>query len=279
MKNLWYIVLAVFLFVINGAWVCAEIQEGKGKEGTIFIYKFNPGEETKYQLTIEDKGKTSLNKSRTTTSQRIELIFRQKVESVDEEGTGSVIQFYERATVNRKKFALQGKKVTLRIAANGKVLESNGLNEIFEVIVRGGLTGIPGAEQIPVSLKGVNSNLFNSDYGKIWPIFPDRELKLGDSWEIPTSTLATGTLNVKYLFTGMEKLNNYDCAKIKIFYDVEKGNTLSGEMYFASSEGKIVGGNALVKLKSAIRVNISDHPLIIKLERETNYTLETLEKK
>lgn len=93
-----------------------------------------------------------------------------------------------------------GKKFTLKINEEGKVLEVSGVDEMID-----SMTDSSGLDQdikneVIASLKGqFNKGIIKEQFSQAFTIFPNKEVKVGDSWEKDIS--ASGAMPSRYLTT------------------------------------------------------------------------------
>ncbi len=71
---------------------------------------------------------------------------------------------------------------------------------------------------------GLPASLQNADFKKMFLTFPDRELRIGESWIESSESvnddnenfLITNTLNSTHTLLGIEKKGDYECVKVKV---------------------------------------------------------------
>lgn len=79
---------------------------------------------------------------------------------------------------------IKGKEFTMKVDGEGKVLEVSG----FEQIVNGMVDSIEVAEDIKMQMRASLKDQFNEQnikdqFAQVFTIFPDKEVKVGDTWE------------------------------------------------------------------------------------------------
>ncbi len=79
---------------------------------------------------------------------------------------------------------IKGKEFTMKVDEEGKVLEVSG----FEQIVNGMVDSLEVAEDIRMQMRASLKDQFNEQnikdqFAQVFTIFPNKEVKVGDSWE------------------------------------------------------------------------------------------------
>ena len=103
--------------------------------------------------------------------------------------------------------AIKGRKVTMKINAEGKVLEVIGFEDMAKSIVDSlGIEGEQSQQMIRQFDKQFNEESMKEQFERILYIFPNKEIKVGDSWEKKTSSfgIAKGENNSVYTVTDIE---------------------------------------------------------------------------
>lgn len=88
--------------------------------------------------------------------------------------------------ISRMFYGLKGRSFTLQINREGRVLQVTGLQELEKEIVTS--MGMPPEflEAGQLLFRGqVNEELLREQFERIFHIYPDREIVLGDSWQLP----------------------------------------------------------------------------------------------
>lgn len=158
---------------------------------------------------------------------------------------------------DREASELEGRRVKIVFDRNGNLKDWMG----FE--------GIPYTK---VQVANMNEILL-LNYALIMQSFPEKRLKIGDTWRreysVPLETKygdAVLNMGVDYTLTGFEMKSGYKCAVIetKISSQIEKGNRVisdflisgsgqgEGEIYFAFEEGLVVSQKD--KIKTEFRI-------------------------
>lgn len=262
----------IILFVI-----LALIFAGCGPKSVKLEYRLAKGDVSDYQMVMEMEGETRIEgmgqtkKSKLEGKQELELT--QEVKEVLPDGILDVELTYTKATmemsVDGKKAPsssleklLVGKKISMRMDKQGKTLEAKGLE---------GLPGLPQGMDL--------ENLTR----QAQPVFPDKELKKGDSWIQDlgmNAQLAEGMYldqsgEAKYTLLGFKKMKGYPCAEIKSVVNLTQSMDLTQEqidpttgqktkvemkvkndgqgegiIYYAYQDGKLIGSNMVMDMKS-----------------------------
>lgn len=172
--------------------------------------------------------------------------------------------------------AIKGRKVTMKINAEGKVLEVIGFEDMAKSIVDSlGIEGEQSQQMIRQFDKQFNEESMKEQFERILYIFPNKEIKVGDSWEKKSSSfgIAKGENNSVYTVTDIEgdmvtldekttiKAND-DAAKMngkilsKLIVDSKTGLVVSADMDMTittQAEGKSFDLKAKTKIKGKAR--------------------------
>lgn len=149
--------------------------------------------------------------------------------------------------MNKVVSSIIGKKFIIKVDDEGKVLEVQGFEKILTDMVDS--MGVDGDQkaQVEASLKDQFSNQSIKDqFAQVFTIFPNKEVKVGDTWEKSFSTggKMAGTYNTKYTVKSIEGNHVTLTTDTKISsVDVEGG--LSGTQI----------GNMIVDSKTGLMIN------------------------
>ena len=149
--------------------------------------------------------------------------------------------------MNRVFKGLVGKQFIIKVDESGKVLEVTGFDKILT-----GMVDSMGMEdnmkmQIEASLKDqFNNESIKDQFAQVFTIFPNKEIKVGDSWEKSYST--TGKMGATFTTTYTAKEIEGDhitlASKTKIT-SKEGGEEISGDQT----------GNIIVDSKTGLMIN------------------------
>jgi hypothetical protein len=227
-----------------------------GERDTKFTLKFNVGDEYSYELTQDSSTKTEFMGRKVEMPSSTEITLTQQVKMVDQ-GIADIKLTYDsfnmEMNVGSKEIPgtmgdeMVGKSIMMRIRENGEIVEPQGIKSM-------------------VTLQGPSSDV-SSMFFSLYPIFPDRELKIGESWtqtsEIPESQMGVA-VESKYTFVRKEDRKGYKCAVIDFTtsmnvkvkgeeaMNIEGSGTGKGTCYFAYKKGLIVESSAELDMTMAI---------------------------
>lgn len=103
--------------------------------------------------------------------------------------------------------AIKGRQFTMKVNAEGKVLEVEGFENMAQSIIDSLDIGVEMREQMIQQFdKQFNEQSVKDQFERILYIFPNKEIKVGDSWEKKSSSLgiAKGLYNSVYTVTDIE---------------------------------------------------------------------------
>ncbi len=227
-----------------------------GERATKFTLKFNVGDEHSYELNQDSSTKTEFMGRKVEMPSRTEMTLTQEVQKVDQ-GIGDIKLTYDsfnmEMNVGGKEISgnmgeeLVGKSIIMRIRENGEIVEPQGIKSM-------------------VTLQGPSSDV-SSMLFSLYPTFPDRELKVGESWtqtsEAPQPEMGV-TVESQYTFVRREDRKGYKCAVIDFTIsmnvkvtgeeamNIEGSGTGKGTCYFAYEKGLLVESSAELDLTMAI---------------------------
>ncbi len=109
--------------------------------------------------------------------------------------------------VNKMFGAIKGQKFTMKVNAEGKVMEVKGFETMAQSLVDSlGLEGTEKEQVMQQFNNQFNGQQISSQLDRFWYIFPNKEVKVGDSWE-KNSDLSgqfPGKYNSKYTVSEIE---------------------------------------------------------------------------
>lgn len=177
--------------------------------------------------------------------------------------------------LNKLLSAIKGRKVTMKINAEGKVLEVIGFEDMAKSIVDSmGIDGEESQQMIRQFDKQFNEESMKDQFERILYIFPNKEIKVGDSWEKQTSSvgIGKGKYNSTYTVTDIEgdmvtldeksTIKADDGAKMngkilsKLIVDSKSGLVVSADMDMTvttKAEGQSFDLKAKTKIKGKAR--------------------------
>lgn len=246
-----------------------------GEKSMKLQLKFNEGDEYKYQLTQNSKTTTEFMGKKMEMPSTTEITLTQKVEKVDQ-GIGDLIITYDsfnmEMNVGGKQIpsnmgkSMVGKTEKMKLSEDGEILEPHGIKSM-------------------VALQGLGSDI-NSMFFSLYPHFPERALKVGESWtqkqEIPQSQMGL-VIETNYTLSKKEERNGYNCVVIDYTVSlniqggeqekmkVEGSGEGKGITYFAFEKGLLIGSEVEMDLKMAI-----DAPLPIGDQKIPTTTHQTI---
>ena len=103
--------------------------------------------------------------------------------------------------------AIKGRQFTMKVNAEGKVLEVTGFQDMAKSIVDSlGFEGAKGQQMIEQFNQQFNEESIKDQFERVLYIFPNKEIKVGNSWEKKSSSLgiAKGDYNSVYTVTDIE---------------------------------------------------------------------------
>lgn len=105
--------------------------------------------------------------------------------------------------------AIKGQRFTMKVDAEGKVLDVKGFEDMAKKIVDSiGLDESEKEQMIQQFNKQFNGEKMKSQFERAWYIFPNKEVKIGDSWQKNTSLgvdeMGGGNYNSTYKVTDIE---------------------------------------------------------------------------
>ncbi len=263
-------VLILFTLFVASGLILAEV--GKFPDALRLIYQPRAGTFNIYEMQVKTSAKLiGMEKEIypavpqvSTTFGR--FIFSDKVLGVTPEGrikeelTYKEVQLEMEVEGSRQNlpFAdkLKGKSILMEFDRDGRVISAEGLDRFSE------------------ELKDLN---IENMYVQLRPIFPDRELKIGDTWDNRTESripiagmLVTTTVRENYMLSGFKEKGNILCAVIgvnleiyttgetvkrekEIDIDINMEGKGEGELLYAFEKSRLISSWMEFDLKSKIR--------------------------
>lgn len=239
-------------------------------------YNLKTGDVVKYEMVMTGTAETTMKSNDPMMAVPSEpqnmtmnytLGFTQKVTNISQDGILTVDVSFDEVNMIVKTAGqeiktpvadiLKGKTLSMQMNKKGKVIEIKGLDELMKA--------------------GGQSMNLDQMMSQMSPLFPEGEIKEGDTWKqkldtpIQTTTGMNITNNgeVIYTFKGFETKNNYKCAKIEMVMTLEQkisssqmGFTMSGTtnatgkgvMFFANDEGKVILSDMDTKIISNVKM-------------------------
>jgi len=172
---------------------------------------------------------------------------------------------------------LEGKSILMEIDKDGRVISTKGLDQFSE------------------ELKDLR---MQDMYIQLRPIFPDRELKVGDSWDNRTESAipVEGMLNRtkvegKYTLSGFKERGNSLCAVIRVKLEIytigktvekERGVDIDidmegkgeGEILYAFKDSRLLSSRVALDLTSRIRSSAYREVQEIEMKHRVEMVLE-----
>ena len=155
-----------------------------------------------------------------------------------------------------------GKKFIIKVDEEGKVLEVTGFDKIFTDMVDSMGVDEDVKKQVTASMKEqFNDQSIKDQFAQVFTIFPNKEIKVGDSWE---KSYATGG-KMAAKFTTTYKVKEIEGDHVTLTTNTKISSNDGG--------GGISGtqtGNMLVDSKTGLMINATyDQQLEVKAEGQT----------
>lgn len=162
------------------------------------------------------------------------------------------------AKVNAILGAVKGKKFSMKVDAEGKVLDVTGLQNMATSIVDSmGLNEAERAQMIQKFSQQFNDKSIKEQFERVLYIFPNKEVKVGDSWT--KTTTPSGPMGGKYTSTYTVK-------------DIE------GDMVTLEEKSTVNGAEEKVKMTGTINGTLvvdSKSGLVVSADQDINMTTTT----
>ncbi len=156
--------------------------------------------------------------------------------------------------MNRVFGAIKGQHFYMKVDAEGKVLEVKGFENMAQSIADSmGIDGEKRLEVIQEFNKQFNAKVMKEQFERMWYIFPNKEVKVGDTWQKSMET--SGPMAGKYISTYMVKEIEGDMVTLdvttKIESDDEKkkvNGEITGTVVVDSRSGLLVNADQDMKM-------------------------------
>jgi hypothetical protein len=226
-------VLFAFVFSLS---VMAQIWPSRLK----LEFKGMPGEVNKYAVSMLVNSEMKKGTQKANSRMKVDMLLRQKVMGVSVDGTLTVSTVIEEGTsiVNGQKSQIPNVGQTM----------------LMKITRRGQIANIMG---------DMSSSI---DYKSMQITFPDRELKVGDSWEsqVKINPKYPIPMKSKYTIKGFKVVNGHKCVIIESDINVVPFNKkmsqnlkvkAKGHIYFDYEQGKIVANDMKTKMYMKVITN------------------------
>jgi len=188
-------------------------------------FKGMPQDVFRYEVTMEGTSSISAEGQTAENSMKVEMEIKQKVLKVAVDGTMDIS-----TTITKGKSIVNNKEMPL---------PNVGATLLMKLTRRGQVLHVTGASDPAMNFKQMQI------------AFPEHPIRVGDSWttKIDAGPQLPVPMEAKYTLVGFEKLNGYDCAKIRSVITVAPVNSgenmsldvdANGVLYFAYKEGKMI---------------------------------------
>lgn len=204
-----------------------------------------------YSMQLVDE-KNSI-KTIKTTYKRIEMSMDpgtgQKMEFTSEQGTEQASFF---GLPSKMLAALKGKSFTMQVNTKGEILSISGLDKIGEAMVN--------AVDLPAEMKQKMMAAFKDQFSEkavkqmfsqSFSIFPNKAIKVGDSWQTKDSVSAPVNMETTTIYTVKNIKNNfiYLSSSSKIKGEGSTTGTETGKLIVDSRSGLVTNASFEQKLK------------------------------
>jgi len=156
--------------------------------------------------------------------------------------------------MNKVLGAIKGRKFLMKVNPEGKILEISGFKGMVEAMVDSfGIEGSEKDQMVAQFEQSFNDQSVKEQFERFWYIFPNKSVKVGDSWE--KKSTATGMAAGNYNSTYTVKEIEGDMVTL------EENTTITGGKEGMNLEGK-VKGELVIDSKTGLIVN-ADQDLTI----------------
>jgi hypothetical protein len=229
---------------------------GCGERPFKLRFKFKPGDVYKYKVTQDAATTYEFMGKKMELPNKTEVTLTQKVDRVEggvAEITITCDSYDMEMNIGGKKIpnamgsSMVGKQTLMKLRENGEIIEPKGIQSM-------------------IAFQGLSPDINNVLFC-LYPKFPDKKLKAGDTWtqkeELPESQMKVA-VESKYTFTRREEKNGYPCAVMDYTISMNmqgaddpamkmKGTgTGTGKTYVALEKGFIVESKVDMELKLSI---------------------------
>ncbi|MBU4304322.1 MAG: hypothetical protein KJ893_01650 [Candidatus Omnitrophica bacterium] len=268
-----YIMKTVTTIAVSGGLLLCVFSEAQAQEKIKLQYDFKSGQKRSYQMKIEGNVAVEIvpenGMAVPKNSAKIEGLFSyiQEVVGVDPESKIATIKIiYQKSGMHTI--------VNNKMIPNADVAQLEGKVAEVTVARSGEVKNFRLPEGLPLSLQ-------NADFRNMFTVFPERELRVGESWIRNSETVneenenftTNDTANTTYTLLGLEQKGKYRCAKVKVeskistitksrkqelmvdgnaqgrvdgvaYYDIDSGYVVYSEMKSSISNKIVTGQNA-----------------------------------
>jgi Family of unknown function (DUF6263) len=180
--------------------------------------------------------------------------------TVDSDAKGSGDEASPVAILNKIFGAITGRQFIMKVNAEGRVQEVSGFTEMAAAMADSmGLEGEDRKKMMAAFNESFNEKGMKSQFERVLYIFPNKEVKVGDTWD--RETVVAGQMAGSYKSTYIVKEIEGDMVtleeKTKIEGDAGKADTMSGN----------VSGLLVVDSKTGLVVN-ADQDVTLKMEKD-----------
>lgn len=163
------------------------------------------------------------------------------------------------AMMNKLFSGIKGKKFTMKVNKEGEVIEVLGFDKIAEAMADS--MGLP--EEGREKMKEMAAQRFNGDdikknFSQLFYIFPNKEVKIGDSWE-KDFQIGSGEMPAKYNTTYTVKDIEGDIITLNAKTDIESGSEAikikgeqTGKLLVDSKSGLVLNADFDMDLKTSV---------------------------
>ncbi len=150
--------------------------------------------------------------------------------------------------------AIKGQKFTMKVDAEGKIMDVTGFENMAKTIVDSmGVDTEKRQEMIDLFGKQFNADKMKSQLERVWYIFPNKEVKVGDSWDKTSQIKGEmgGTYNSNYKVTDIEgdMVSLTENTKMESSEDKMKlKGDITGTLVVDSRQGLIVNADQDMKI-------------------------------
>ena len=166
--------------------------------------------------------------------------------------------------VNRLFGAIRGQQFAMKVNAEGKVMEITGVKEMANSIIDSMGLNETNDPEMKEKMKEAFGKQFNdedikSQFERVLYIFPNKEVKVGDSWKKTTRGMAQmpGTFNSTYTVKEIEgdmvtldEKSTITSAMKEEDVKMEMDGTVDGTIVVDSRSGLIVNADQKIKIKA-----------------------------
>jgi hypothetical protein len=307
--------------------VFAGVSTASGQDATL-RYRWTKGDEVRYRISQQSNttlsGLPGLNDM--SIDQNISQVVRMTVEDITADGNATIRETFEsmrleqsaptgkvvfdsttphestdtsEAAVAAMMSALVGESITMVIAPSGSVSRIEGMTRILDKAMKS-LSLTPGAAVVMNQLKGlVGDDAIRGMFDQSFGIFPDRPLRVGDSWtsqfEPTNPVLGKLTASRTYTLKSIEPRNGASIAHISVTVAMKQGDApapgplgasvriadteTTGEIVFDATRGRVERTSLRSETPMTLALTLPDTSTANpKALTRTSLTMEIVEK-